>query len=182
MAQDHGASSLREDRAGALRAEPAAQSQAKPLVPLRDDSAFLLRSIANAGPKHQRDALLKAADELVLLRARDAAWQLQAGEAEDDWQPIETAPRDGSYFLGGWWVNGGNRWMQTAIRFRTVRSIHTFQLAVTLCGTTKNPTHWRPLPEPPAQGIAARSDETPKAVRPEGQEPGGEAMRPDAVA
>jgi hypothetical protein len=29
-----------------------------------------------------------------------------------------------------------------------------------------------------AQGIEARSDETLKAVQPEGQEPGGEAMRP----
>ena len=29
-----------------------------------------------------------------------------------------------------------------------------------------------------AQGIAARSDETAQRVRPAGQEPGGEAMRP----
>jgi hypothetical protein len=30
-----------------------------------------------------------------------------------------------------------------------------------------------------AQGIEARSDETPTAAQPEGQEPGGEAMRPN---
>jgi hypothetical protein len=33
-----------------------------------------------------------------------------------------------------------------------------------------------------AQGIEARSDETPKAAQPEGREPGGEAMRPNAVS
>lgn len=32
-----------------------------------------------------------------------------------------------------------------------------------------------------AQGIAARSDETPQAVQPEGQEPGSEGMRPKEV-
>lgn len=31
----------------------------------------------------------------------------------------------------------------------------------------------------PASGIAARSDETPQEVRPEGQEPGGEAETPN---
>jgi hypothetical protein len=36
----------------------------------------------------------------------------------------------------------------------------------------------REIREETAQGIAARSDETPQEVRPEGQEPGGEAMRP----
>jgi hypothetical protein len=33
-----------------------------------------------------------------------------------------------------------------------------------------------------AQGIEARSDETPQAAQPEGREPGGEAMRPKAVS
>lgn len=33
--------------------------------------------------------------------------------------------------------------------------------------------------ERPAQGIAARSDETPKEVQPERQEPGPEGMRPN---
>lgn len=37
---------------------------------------------------------------------------------------------------------------------------------------------WPPEWSVPAQGIEARSDETPQASQPEGREPGGEAMRP----
>lgn len=40
----------------------------------------------------------------------------------------------------------------------------------------------RDHPLPPAQGIAARSDETRHAAQPERQEPGGEAMRPTPLS
>lgn len=39
--------------------------------------------------------------------------------------------------------------------------------------------HWA---EPIAQGMAARSDETPPAAQPEGQQPGSEGMRPNTVS
>lgn len=40
-------------------------------------------------------------------------------------------------------------------------------------------THWQPLPDLPAQGIEAGTDETLQAAQPVGQEPGGVAMRPE---
>jgi hypothetical protein len=64
-----------------------------------------------------------------------------------DWQPIDTAPKDGTRvllydrfcrepeharFVGVWWGQGmPPRWVSCPGAF------------------SKRPTHWRPLPEPP---------------------------------
>jgi hypothetical protein len=65
-----------------------------------------------------------------------------------EWQPIETAPRDGTNILivnhkgniasglwqcGGWWLRGGN-------------GPNTF------FNDHHGPTHWMPLPSPPEVG------------------------------
>lgn len=70
---------------------------------------------------------------------------------DDEWRPIETAPRDRSVLL---WCPADQRqrvgeWSKSvdtgdeAWRFATFWLDETFH--VLLC----NPTHWRPLPTPP---------------------------------
>lgn len=64
------------------------------------------------------------------------------------WQPIETAPKDGSGFIG-WWPESKNMpygftWWLTGWPWadQWYRTDHR-QYAV------GQPTHWMPLPEPP---------------------------------
>ena len=80
----------------------------------------------------------------------DAALTQGSGEAQmSEWQPIETAPREGSPFLGAvYWADTGEweilrmAWNETAGRFGDATYapfIHD----------QEQPTHWMPLPEPP---------------------------------
>jgi hypothetical protein len=70
--------------------------------------------------------------------AAAAAWNQRSA-----WQPIETAPRDGSQILAwdgdelliAWWCDGG-RWISD-----NLQQYHP--------GEYENPTHWQPLPSPP---------------------------------
>lgn len=59
-----------------------------------------------------------------------------------EWQPIETAPKDGRYILGCYKSD------VFAMRFRpTHGTCYEWQLHD---GYPECPTHWMPLPEPPA--------------------------------
>lgn len=64
----------------------------------------------------------------------------------NEWQPIETAPRDGSYL----WLHESNgttwrgRWLYEKWTFGVTSNDHEFCVFVNL-----NPTHWMPLPKPP---------------------------------
>jgi hypothetical protein len=82
------------------------------------------------------------------------------------WEPIETAPQDGTMLLlaphmvVGWWEFGDNNWQMMNVPLNTDRTIaHNwkeqpklwFCVALNMFGLGE-PTHWMPLPEPP-EGI-----------------------------
>ena len=106
-----------DDSVGGLFVECDACEARGPFVCCRDFS----------GASHQ-----KAKSEAV------AAWN-----QHKDWQPIETAPRDGTKFLAwdgdelliAWWCDGG-RWISD-----NLQQYHP--------GEYENPTHWQPLPSTP---------------------------------
>ena len=57
-----------------------------------------------------------------------------------EWQPIETAPKDGSHFLGAeFW---DNKWWYEEIWYS-----HTWKFGGGNFLT--KPSHWMPLPKPP---------------------------------
>lgn len=78
-----------------------------------------------------------------LGNAIDAARAAVDNPPASAWQPIETAPRDGTKFLAWdgdellivWWCDGG-RWISD-----NLQQYHP--------GEYENPTHWQPLPSPP---------------------------------
>ena len=82
---------------------------------------------------------------------------LAAAEAVG-WQPIETAPRDGSEIEVGRWVNGEWRICQTSWHhfpgneFEGEHSVNWWACDADWGGITEDegPTHWRPIPIPPA--------------------------------
>lgn len=93
--------------------------------------------------------LSQAKDDLAFLVAA-----LLASETQQQWQPIETAPKDGDWFLGGWWspsVFEGEeehpwfewnrcRWAD----YEDERGGYFYSASGGI------PTHWLPLSSPPA--------------------------------
>lgn len=81
-----------------------------------------------------------------------------------NWQPIETAPRDGTLILGcikppvkdgfsGGWVHEFEQWLAPlTIAFRGFHP-NSPGRATWRCkdGKPMEPTHWMPLPEPPGE-------------------------------
>jgi hypothetical protein len=77
------------------------------------------------------------------------------------WQPIETAPKDGTeillypQYVIGWWEFGDNEWMVMAIPLKEDGTIeHDWKefrrwYCVYAYRGGGQPTHWMPLPEPP---------------------------------
>lgn len=62
---------------------------------------------------------------------------------DDGWQPIETAPRDGSFVL----IACGDVYKA---RYDEIEDMWFFDVD----GCAVDPTHWRPLPAPPVTGGA----------------------------
>jgi hypothetical protein len=70
-----------------------------------------------------------------------------------EWQPIETAPKDGTEFIS-WLVNDGRGWIEFRTRFDP--DSEAFQIYTRVDYDTDDwesgytATHWLPLPPPPA--------------------------------
>lgn len=84
-----------------------------------------------------------------------------------DWQPIETAPKDGTplilapHMMIGWWEFGDEQWMLLQIPLNEDRTIQNdwsqpiklfYCLYANVAGT--EPTHWLPCPMPPSTPTA----------------------------
>jgi len=76
--------------------------------------------------------------------------------AEGEWQPIETAPKDGRTFLGVWWSD--------------IRMCAPQQSHIGICWWAggwypyaRTLTHWRPLPAPPVQQAMIADQQQPEA-------------------
>jgi hypothetical protein len=71
-----------------------------------------------------------------------------------DWQPIETAPKDGRFLVfGGKWVGEWSGDSDYATEVALVdRTYNAFDVADTeyYGPTIVAPTHWMPVPAPPA--------------------------------
>jgi hypothetical protein len=66
------------------------------------------------------------------------------------WQPIETAPKDGTHFLGARMYFGAPPWT-IVVMHHSVHDLENGKLLVSWDHDDEfRPTHWMPLPDPPA--------------------------------
>lgn len=65
-----------------------------------------------------------------------------------DWQPIDTAPKDGTRILvWPYWSDG----IPAAVQWRTMKRVPgRWEVGFGHYAINANPTHWMQLPEPPA--------------------------------
>lgn len=146
----------------------------------RDEQAELVRQAAAALEEAQK-GVVRRDDDLIVpqalwdeLDATALAWKARAEKAESElaalreWQPIETAPKDGTEILG-WRRDCGILlilWTAPAYFMTTIEmeaaatdddawmDVEDWFCADIVAGSrldgSEAPTHWRPLPAPPA--------------------------------
>jgi hypothetical protein len=111
--------------------------------------------------------------EQHVRNVQSALLHLEGAQADKGWQPIETAPRDGTEILG-WREDCGTlliRWTSPA-EFLTKAELDNFEgsdaqqedwfCADFVHGSRLEreevPTHWRSIPEPPDSAMAAQTE------------------------
>lgn len=162
-------------------AEPATQSQAEPLVPNADDVRFL-----GAGPDSRGGFTFTFADGaengLIHIIAEHLYAMMGCGTPNElNCVQIEVQPRDfGQRFTLTLQREGG----KTPLRLKA-EAVGLLKQALEAIETGRSEPlyimrdvirNW--LADDPASRIEARSDETPKEVRPEGREPDPEGGTP----
>ncbi len=97
-----------------------------------------------------KDEVIAEAGEMLAMRDR----QLAAIKAENEWQPIETAPTDGTAILvchdGGVWIAKHKAVYQSG--YKPDNPWFCLMLNKDHIPSRKRkgyPTHWMPLPKPP---------------------------------
>lgn len=129
-----------------------------------------LREIESNGMHyfHVRETLQKAAEEILRLRAELATAKSELEQAQQamEWQPIETAPMDGTVVLVPYQLNGNDvHGYAPWTRVRVVMAWNTsngWEMCFMEDGAADSegfssqffmsiptPTHWLPLPRPP---------------------------------
>jgi hypothetical protein len=106
-----------------------------------------------------RDKIAEIISEMVRYDGFMGAWD--AHDAADEilaalpdmiaplvWQPIETAPKDGTGFLYLQKLPFGQKWIGSAI-YHSDRFVHVQWTGECDEWTTLSPSHWMPLPAPP---------------------------------
>ena len=114
-----------------------------------------------AGPASTRDWLEEACGRyretfLAALAAAgygtfDTATHAAVPKGLAGWMPIETAPRDGQKVFV-WWPH----WYSTPIIASCLGDYETWLSEMVLAGDGPGPTHWFPLPDPPAAEAEAK--------------------------
>ncbi|WP_160772828.1 DUF551 domain-containing protein [Alteraurantiacibacter buctensis] len=122
-----------------------------------------------ATKRHQHRFLTEGRSETELLWEAFARHRIASVAAarpvlfEDQWQPIETAPRDGTWvqLTGGQFDYGWDGETQPPV-VSAQFNYNCWQAAwydSGYYGEYENPTHWQPLPTPPAIRTAGGSHE-----------------------
>lgn len=70
------------------------------------------------------------------------------------WQPIETAPKDGTYILG--W---NDELLSPVVMFWKMGPQYQSYWATAPAHYVKRPTHWMPLPPPPTDAMLAQREQ-----------------------
>jgi hypothetical protein len=87
---------------------------------------------------------ISGVDAMASVLRREAESLEQSPVSDDGWRAIESAPKDGSYIL----VAGLKFEDQT---YMEVTSFYMGRWQVAWMDGYAEPTHWRPLPPPPAK-------------------------------
>ena len=105
-----------------------------------DDDANLIVGLVNGLP--------------LILRALSALSGLEGVKGADEWQPIETAPKD-KPIVGAWWNEPRVAWVARDVFWDKVRSCWACPYEEFYI---MPPTHWRPLLTPPARSALLALD------------------------
>jgi len=139
---------------------------------LREETIKVLRPLAELANDYfewQPDATQLLTTENIVLtlsdarRARTFLPRLEAGSGEEtDWQPIETAPKDGTPILARmlWYPRGLHGREEYAERYFDILRWTTFNGGGWVHYMLGQPTHWMPLPPPPINQEVGDAPET----------------------
>ncbi len=147
----------RHSKSGAIEREPASQAEEGAVTQADRDAA------TSVAPYNRRWCNLVLAGHMdgdtivqAFARHRIAAIAKYTGAGRvDGWQPIATAPKDGTKF-DVWVPDAFGGYRMTGLSFDRRGRLRPARL-LTAAELPRRPTHWQPLPTPPelAQGTSA---------------------------